>query len=109
MISEQDIQRCVDFLRDSAPQIAEARAELVRSEHMKKATRALAMKASGENSVAAQEREALASDQYKQAVDAEFEAVKRYETLRAQREAAIAKIDAWRTSSANLRGVDRLG
>lgn len=105
-ISDNDVERALDFLRDSAPLIAAAVAEQARAHNMLKHTKALAMKASGEKSAAAQEREAYASEIYVEAVDNEFEATKRAAELKAQREAASAKIEAWRSASANFRAMN---
>jgi hypothetical protein len=104
-ISDDEIQRALDYLRDSAPKIANAKAEVVRCDRMLKCTKALAMKASGEKSAAAQEREALCSKQYEQAVDDEFNAVEHYEHMKALRDAAAMKIEAWRTASSNYRSM----
>lgn len=105
MITEDDIERAVDFLRDSAPKIGIARADYNFTEAMLRHVKALAMKECDENAVSAQEREAYASARYKQAIDDYRKATMDFETLKAQREGAIAKIDAWRSLNANLRGI----
>ena len=102
-VSDEDIQKALDYLMDSAPKIGDAAAEVDKCRGMTKATKALAMKSSGETSAAAQEREAYASKEYEQALQNEFEAVRKFQTLKAYREAATARIDAWRSSSANMR------
>ena len=104
-VSDEDIQKALDYLMESAPKIGNAAAEVDKCRGMLKATKALAMKASGESSAAAQEREAYASEQYKAALQNEFQAVREFQTLKAYREAASARIDAWRSSSANQRAV----
>jgi ribonuclease D len=99
--------QAVQFLVDTSAEYGAARADQARTEHMLKVTKALAMKASGETSAAAQEREALASDAYLKAVDEVFEATKDAETLRARREAAIQTIEAWRSMEATSRAAER--
>lgn len=111
MITEDDVERAVAFLRDSAPKIGVARADLNYAEAMLRHVKALAMQQNKLNMdgtgapLAAQEREAYASPQYKQAIDDYRKATMDYETLKAQREGAIAKIDAYQTMSANMRGI----
>ena len=104
-ITDEEVQKALDYLRDSAPKIANAKAQMVRCERMLKCTKALAMKAANETSAAAQEREALCSEQYAGAVDDEFHAVEHHELLRALRDAAAIKIEAWRTASSNYRSM----
>lgn len=105
LVSEADVEKALDFLRDSAPKIAEARADVVRYEHTLKHTKAVMMKHSGETSAAAQEREAMASEQYFENIKVLADAVEKYEGLKAYREAAAAKIEAWRTASSNYRSM----
>jgi rhamnose utilization protein RhaD (predicted bifunctional aldolase and dehydrogenase) len=107
MIDADRCSRAVQYLIDSAAEYGAARADQARSEHMLKVVRALAMKASGENSAAAQEREALASDAYVDAIGEVFEATKSAETLRAKREAAVQTIEYWRSQNANQRAAER--
>lgn len=95
------------YLINSAAEYGAARAELARAENMLKATKALAMKASGQESAAKQERDALTSEAYKRAVDEVFEAVKAMETLKALREAASATIEFWRSQNASQRAAER--
>lgn len=107
MITEQDIQNCFDFLRDSAPKIAVARLNKVRTEEMRKVVWSQLRRECTEGTQAERDAYAYAHDLYIQHIDEMAEAAKQFELLRAQREAAIAKIDAWRTSSANERGASR--
>lgn len=102
-IPDQEVEKALDFLRDSADDMGEAVARQVKCNAMLRHTKALAMKASGEKSAAAQEREAYASPEYLGAIEAEFAAVREASKLRALREAASAKLDCWRSSSANQR------
>lgn len=54
-------------------------------------------------SIAAKEQIAYASNEYIAHLDAIKKAVFQDELMRAQREAAVMKIEAWRSQSANLR------
>ncbi len=105
LISDNEVERALDYLRDNAETMGKAKAEAVRAEHMLKHIKAMAMKLSGESAVSAQEREALASEQYVVAIDTTARAAGEYERLRALREAAALKIEAWRTASSNYRSM----
>lgn len=107
IIEDEEVRRAVEFMVHSAPEIAQAKAEADRADRMLKHIKALAMKDSGETSAAAQEREALASSAYVQGIAACFGATKHAETLKAQREAAIIKIEAWRSVKADQRAAER--
>ena len=104
-VSEDDVQSAVDFLYNSAPKIGAAAAEVQKAHAMLRHVKALAMKACDQKAVSGQEREAYASSEYRDAIEAEFEAVKAFQTLKAQREAAAARIDCWRSANANRRNV----
>jgi beta-phosphoglucomutase-like phosphatase (HAD superfamily) len=105
LVSEADVERALDFLRDNARDIGEAKAAAVKAEHMLRHIKAVAMKISGEPSVSAQEREAYASDQYMKAIENAAEAAGVYEQMKALREAAAMKIESWRTQSSNYRSM----
>jgi len=99
--------RATQYLIDSAAEIAAAKGDMLRAENMLRVTKALAMRHSGENSAAAQEREAYASEQYQRAVDDLAEAAKDYEKLRSLREAAKMQIEYFRSVNANQRAAER--
>ena len=99
--------RAVDYLLESAPEIAAARAELTKREHMMKVVRAMAMRQSGEKSAAAQEVEAISSPAYQNAIAELCAAEEEYQKLRALREAASARIEYWRSLNANQRSAER--
>lgn len=105
LVSDADVEKALDWLRDNAPAIGEAKREAVRAEHMLKHTKAMAMKLAGETSAAAQEREAFASEQYVAAIDRTANAAGKYEEMKALREAAALKIETWRSASANYRAM----
>ena len=107
MIKQEEIQRCFDFLRDSAPLIADARMNKVRTEEMRKVIWSEMRRSCNEGTQAERDAFAYASEQYKNHIEEMAKAAREFELLKARREAAIAKIDAWRTSSANERGAQR--
>lgn len=107
-MTDQDLARnATQFLVDSAARIAGARGELTEAENMLRVTKSVAMKASGESAVSAQEREAYASDQYLAAVQRVTGATIAFEELRAKREAAKMRIEYWRSLNANQRAAER--
>ena len=103
MITDEDAERAVDFLRDSAERAAKARSERAFTEEYRKSMKALIMSHHDAPSIAAKEMIAYADDGYIKHLEAIRSAVFQDELLRAQREAAHAKIQAWQTQSANLR------
>lgn len=105
IVTETELEKALDFLRDNAREIGEAKAEAVRASHMLKVTKALAMKAHNEMSAAKAEVEAYASDAYLAALERDADAAGEYEKLRALREAAALKIEAWRSEQANYRSM----
>ena len=105
IVTDEDMEKALDWLRDSAIDMGEAKAELVRASHMVKVTRALVMRMHNEKPVTHQEREALASEEYRAALERDAVAAGEYEKLRALREAASLKIEAWRSEQANYRAL----
>ena len=102
MIQDDEAERAVDFLRDSAEKAAHARAHRAFTEEYRKSMKALIM-SHHQGSIALQERIAYSDEKYIAHLGAIRDAVFQDELLRAQREAAHAKIMAWQTQSANLR------
>lgn len=110
MITDAEIQAAVDFIRDKAPNIAEAKAHRVLLEEHRKIIKARLMKEAeqdGVTAIAAQEREAYASKDYELHIKGLAAAVERESRLHALMTAATVKIDAWRTQEASNRRVDR--
>ena len=99
--------KATQYLVDTAADIGAAKARQVRADAMLKVVKALLMQDSAEKSAAAQEREAYAHEKYQLAIDDLYEAVKDYETLRARREAAVQRIEYWRSLNANQRAAER--
>ena len=107
MIQDSDAERAVDFLRQSAEEAAQARANVAYLEAWLKVVRARQMAASDETSQSAKETEALCSSEYKEALDGYRVAVEQDSAFRFKREAAVARLDAWRTQQASIRGMTR--
>jgi hypothetical protein len=105
LVSDADVEKALDWLRDNATEIGEAKRKAVKADHMLKHTKALAMKQHGDIAVTAQEREALASPQYLAALDEAAATAGEFEKMKSLREAAALKIEVWRSASANYRAM----
>lgn len=105
MITDEEVERAVDWLRDNAEEAAQARADRVHLEQFRKSKKAMLMKDCNESSIGAQEVYAYAHQEYLALLDGLKEAVKRDAKMQFLREAAAAKIEAWRTMNANMRSV----
>src|SRR5260221_11261217 len=104
-ISEEEVERALNWPRDNAKDIGAAKEISVKCEKMVKHTVALLMKEQAGIPVNAQEREALADPRYLKAIEQEAAAAGVYETMKGLREAAALKIEAWQTMSANYRAM----
>lgn len=107
MAREIDPHAAVDFIVSNAPKYAKAKAERVFIEQFRKSKKALLMKEHTALPLAAQEREAYAHPDYLVLLDGLKEATEIEEALRWQMVAAEARIEVWRTQSANNRAQDR--
>lgn len=105
IVTDAQISAALDYLRDSAHNLGEARSRMIKAGHMVKHVEALLMLASEQKSVEARKAEAKCTQKWIEAVNEEAEAAGAFETMKALREAASAKIEAWRSESANYRGM----
>ncbi len=102
-ITDEEIDKALDFLRDNAREAAQAKADRVYVEEYRKTLKAQIMKEHASLSAVLQEREAYADPRYVEHLEAIKEAVRLDEFSRFMRVAAEAKIEAWRTQSSNSR------
>jgi hypothetical protein len=109
MITDQQAENALDYLRTNASKAAKAKAERVYLEEYRKTVKSNEMQKHLEKPLAAQEREAYASEEYKAHLDAMREAIEKDEYNRWGMVAAQATLDAWRTENANRRGEMKLG
>jgi 16S rRNA G966 N2-methylase RsmD len=103
MISDDDIEKALDFLRNNATKAAKAKAERAYMEEYRKVVKAQLMREHDDKALGAQEAIAYADPRYKQHLEAMREAIERDEYNRWMLTAAEAKIEAWRTQSSNQR------
>lgn len=109
MIPESDVEKALDYLRDSADIAAQARALKAYLTEFRKTLKAELEKGCNDKTEAAKERFAYAHEQMKVHLEGYREAVFQDAKHSFLREAAIAKIEAWRTQEANYRGMGKVG
>ena len=103
MISDQQVEQALDYLRDSAKQAAVAKAQARTLEKYLGVVEAQQKQIhSGKSNAAAQDM-ARSSPEYKTALEAWEEAVRKDSEFAMLREAAAARIEAWRTMCSNMR------
>lgn len=103
MISDEQAELALDFLKASAKAYAKAKAERIYIEEFRKSKKAILMKQSGDQSAAAQERDAYAHPEYQELLLGLKDAVENEENLRWKIASAELQIELWRTQSANNR------
>ena len=104
-ITDEEVEKALDWLRVSAVQCAKARAERIYLDEYSKALRSILMKEHGNLSVSAQEREACSDPRYVSHLDALRIAVENDAKMQFLRAAAEAKLEAWRTMHATERAM----
>ena len=97
MITQKQIESALDFLRDSAVEAAQFKANRVYMEEYRKSLKAQIMAEYTNLPGNAQEREAYKDVRYIEHLEALKESVFEDEKLRFLMEAAKAKISAWQT------------
>lgn len=105
--SRFDPQSAVEQLWKLAPAYAKAKGERVYLEEFRKTLKAQLMKASGESSIGAQEREAYAHESYVTHLKGLQVAVEAEEVARWRLVAAQAAIEVWRSQEASNRTIER--
>lgn len=105
IVSEDDVERALSWLRDSALALGNAKARAVRAGHYLKHIEALEFKLSEATSNDRRQADARTSDAYLEAINEDAMAAGEYEKLKALREAAALKIEAWRSESATFRSM----
>ena len=107
MITQDQAEKAVDWLRENARSMAQARAERLYLEQWIKTVKATVQLESNAPSIAATETVALASARYLAALQAYKEAVSADEYNRFMVTAAEAKIEAWRSQESTRRAEGR--
>lgn len=107
MIKDEDIDRALAYLRDTAESAAKMRAARLYLEDYSRVLKATIMSEHLAEPVNAQERYAYADIRYKNHLEALKVAIFEDEKHRFLRDAADAKIRAWQTMSATQRAEGR--
>ena len=102
-MEEINIYKCLDYIRDHAKQYAQAKANRVYLEEYRKTLKARLMAQQLGDPVNAQERFAYAHPEYAELLEGLKVAIEQEENLRWKLIAAQAKIEVWRSLSANQR------
>ncbi len=105
MISDNDIEKAVDYLTQSAFEAATARANKIYMDEFKKVLKAQIMGEYNDLANNAQERYAYADPRYLKHLEALRTAIFEDSRHTFLREAAQAKLEAWRTQSATERAM----
>jgi hypothetical protein len=108
MISDLDIERAIDYLRDNAGKAAKARAEREYLDEYRKVVKAQIMREHDNKPLGAQESIAYADPRYIEHLKVMKAAIETDEYHRWARTAADAKLSAWQTQSANKRILDKV-
>jgi hypothetical protein len=93
----------IEYIFKHGKRYAKAKADRIYLEEYRKSLKAILMKRSLENAVNAQEREAYSDPEYVKLLQGLKEAVEVEEEIRWGLVAAQARIEVWRTQSANDR------
>jgi hypothetical protein len=104
-VTDEAASDALNWLVGNARALGKAKEKAVLAESMTKRIRALEMARSDAKTVAEKERDALASEAYLLAITAEAQAAGELETLRALKDAAIARVEAWRSLQATQRSL----
>lgn len=102
-----DPESYIQMIEDTAPRLANAKAERVYLEEYRKSLKAILMKSSTQATAAMQERDAYSDAQYVDHIKALKIAVHGEEALRWKIVAAQAAIEVWRSREASNRAMDR--
>lgn len=105
IVTNTDLQKALDFLRDSAAELGLAKARAVKAGHMIKHIEAIEFKASDATSNDKRQADARTSDSYVDAINEDAYAAGELAKLQALREAAAMKIESWRSEQANYRAM----
>jgi len=103
MISDEALEKALDYLRDTADQAATCRATRLYLDDYSRVLKATIMAEHLAEPVNAQERYAYSDTRYKNHLEGLRQAIFEDEKARFLREAAAVKVDVWRTQCANER------
>ena len=103
MISDEDVENALDFLRKNAREAAKARAEREYLDNYSRVLKSVIMRENSSESLGAQEAIAYSDKRYITHLEALKMATEHDEYIRWGKVAAEARIEAWRTMCSNER------
>lgn len=103
MITDEQAEKAADFIRDNSEAFATAKANRIYCEEYRKSLKAI-IAANSEGTVAARDNLAYSDPRYLEHLQELKNAVFQEEKLKGLISAAHAKIECWRSLSANNRG-----
>ena len=106
MITQDDVESALEFMRKNAQPLAKAKADRIYLSEFRKSKKALLFISAPQGTVADRENFAYAHDDYLTLLEGLQAAVEQEEHIRWKMTAAEAKIEVWRTQQANARAVD---
>jgi hypothetical protein len=106
-MSEASPHAAIEFIFRESPLFAKAKSDRVYLEEFRKCKKALLMSQSAEKSAVAREQYAYSHAEYLELLEGLRTAIEIEETLRWRLTAAQARVEIWRTESANNRRMDR--
>jgi hypothetical protein len=109
MITDEQVDDALNYLRTNASKAATAKAHKIYMEEFRKTVKAQQMAMHKNIPITAQEREAYSSPDYIMHLRAIKEAVYQDEYHRWGMVAATSTIEAWRTQNANRRSEGKIG
>jgi len=104
VIPESDIEKAIDWLRDTAEACAKKRAERLYLEDFSRSLKAQIMSEHLAEPLGAQERHAFSDIRYRNHLEGLKQAIFLDEQARFLRDAAETKVRAWQTQCSNERG-----
>ena len=107
MISEAELENALDFLRKNASKAAQAKANRIYMEEYRKVLKSTIMRENMTLPLGAQEAVAYADPRYVEHLQALKQAIHDDEYSKWGMVAAEARIEAWRSQSANERALGR--
>lgn len=108
MISDDDIEKALDYLRDNGRKAAQAKAERIYMVEYRKVVKSQIMRENDDKAIGAQEAIAYADPRYVTHLKTMRDAIENDEYYDWMRVSAEAKIEAWRTQQANARTQEKL-
>ncbi len=98
-----ELEKALNFIRDKAKSLAEAKANRVYLEQFRKSKKAILSKSSGLKTGQEREDYAYSHPEYLELLEGLRTATEQEELLKYQMEAAKLKIEVWRSRNANER------